>query len=176
MSAFRGVGTIVIVFLAAATALALPQRGVNQQPDDPAVVARFEAAVGEYLRTHRFTDPIDLQARCLPGFTARASAILLDEPPVPQEGGLFTPEVVALLRARIAALALPESTSRTRMHPVAVGQPLATGRNARLPTAIAGVLPPLPEDLDYRLVGADLILADLRTNVVVDALRQWREP
>ena len=56
-----------------------------------------------------------------------------------------------------------------------MGGRLAAGRGARIPRTIGAVVPRLPDDLDYRIVGADLVLLDLRTNAVVDALRNWRE-
>jgi hypothetical protein len=36
---------------------------------------------------------------------------------------------------------------------------------------ITDLLPLLPEDVDYRLVGRDLVLVDVRTNLVIDVLR-----
>jgi hypothetical protein len=174
MMAFRVLGTGVIATLAVTTAVAAaPQRDVNPRPADPAVLARFDAAVGDYLRLHRFPDPIDLETLCLPEASAHASAALLDEPPAPREGDVFTPDVVALIRARIAALTLSTHIAHPRVH-VVVGQRMAAGRGARLPGVLAGVLPPVPDDLGYRIAGNDLVLVDLRTNLVIDALRDWR--
>jgi hypothetical protein len=41
---------------------------------------------------------------------------------------------------------------------------------SNVPPAVLAVLPPLPEDIEYRFVGHDLILHDVRTNLVVDVL------
>jgi hypothetical protein len=45
------------------------------------------------------------------------------------------------------------------------GLPLVT-----IPPKLLKALPELPEDLEYRLVGRDLILLDVRSGVVVDML------
>jgi hypothetical protein len=174
MMAFRVLGAGVIASLVAATAVAaVPQRDVNDPTGGRAVLARFDAAVGNYLRLHRFPDPIDLETLCLPEAAAHSSAALLDEPPTPREGDVFTPDVVALIRARIAALTLSTHIAHPRVH-VDVGERIAAGRGARLPGVLASVLPPVPDDLGYRIAGLDIILVDLRTDLVIDALRDWR--
>lgn len=176
MMAFRVLGTAVMAVLAVTAAVAAaPQREVNGEAAERAALVRFEAAVGDYLRAHRFPDPIDLETLCLPEAAAYAAAARLDEPPPPREGEVFTPDFVALIRARIAALALPAHVARPRVHAVAVGDRLVAGRSGRPPEVVLGVLPPIPDDLEYRLAGHDLVLLDLRTNVVVDAVRHWRE-
>ncbi len=177
MKAFRVLGTAVTIVLAVTTAVvAAPQRAVNGEPGGArAALERFDAAVGDYLRTHRFPDPVDLETLCLPEAAARAAAARFDEPPPLREGTVFTPDVVALIRARIGAMGLPAHLPQPRVHRVAVGDRLAAGRSARPPRAVLGVLPPIPEDLAYRLAGNDLVLVDLRTDVIVDAMRDWRE-
>jgi hypothetical protein len=176
MTAFRVLGTGVITVLAVTTAVvAAPQRGVNGEPGARAALARFDAAVGDYLRTHRFPDPVDLETLCLPEAAAHTSTARIDEPPPLGEGNVFTPDLVALIHARIVALALPAHMAQPRGHAVVVGDRLVPGRSARPPKAVIGVLPPILDDLDYRLAGNDLVLVDLRTNVIVDAIRDWRE-
>jgi hypothetical protein len=59
---------------------------------------------------------------------------------------------------------------------VAVGDRLVPGRSARPPKAVLGALPVIPDALNYQLAGNDLVLVDRRTYVVVDAIRDWREP
>jgi hypothetical protein len=175
MMAFRGLGTGVMTVLAVTAVVAAPQRDVNGAPDGRAALARFDAAVSDYLQTHRVPDPIDLETLCLPEAAAHASAARLDEPPPPREGDVFTPDLVAVIRARVAALALPTHRPSRRVHAIAVGDRLVPSRGTRPPRAVRGVLPPIPGDLDYRLAGNDLVLLDLRTDLVVDAVRHWRE-
>ena len=41
---------------------------------------------------------------------------------------------------------------------------------ARRPACLAAVLPRLPEELEYRVVGVTLVLVDVHANLVVDVL------
>ncbi len=179
MRGFLGLGTGVMTILAVTTTVttavaAVPQRDVTGEPAERAALVRFDAAVADYLRTHRLPDPVDLETLCLPEAATHASAARLDEPPPPREGDVFTAELVALVRVRIAALGLPTQRPPRRLPAVAVGDRLVAGRNARPPKAVVGILPPVSEELEYRLAGNDLVLLDLRTSVIVDALRDWR--
>jgi hypothetical protein len=162
-------GTTVIAIFAATAVAAQPS--IQAAPAEGAALQRFDAAIAEYLRTHRFPEPLDLETLCLPEQAAYAGA-RFDEPPAPREGDVFK----AVIRSRIAALNLPTKAGPPRALVVAVGQQLAAGRTAPVPKVIAAVLPPIPDDLGYRLTGADLVLLDLRTYVVVDAVRGWRVP
>jgi hypothetical protein len=40
------------------------------------------------------------------------------------------------------------------------------------PWSVFRALPPLPEELEYRFVGRDLVLIDVTANLVVDVLRK----
>lgn len=53
----------------------------------------------------------------------------------------------------------------------AVNEPFSWALGNVMPPALTAVLPPLPEELQYRLVGADLVLIDIDANLVVDILR-----
>ena len=174
MKTLRWFGTTVIAIFAAATAVAA-QPSIEAPPAESAALRRFDVAIAEYLRTHRFPEPLDLETLCLPERTEYAGP-RFDEPPAPREGDVFTPEVKALIRTRIATLNLPTQAGPPRPLVVAVGHRLAAGRSAPLPKALAAVLPPIPDDLGYRLTGADLVLMDWRTYVVIDAVRGWRVP
>jgi hypothetical protein len=44
-------------------------------------------------------------------------------------------------------------------------------RGALVWPCILNALPPLPDELQYRFVGVDLILVDIHANLVVDILR-----
>ena len=55
--------------------------------------------------------------------------------------------------------------------PITVNKPLPWGAGRSTFTWLLAALPALPEDLEYRLVGRNLVLIDLRANIVVDVLR-----
>jgi hypothetical protein len=41
-----------------------------------------------------------------------------------------------------------------------------------MPPTLLQLLPPLPQQLEYRIVGRDLVLLDLKANLIVDVVRQ----
>lgn len=171
MRAFGILGRVMVAtFVVTGVAVAQVQPGGVVA--DRELVARFDGAVAEYLRAHRFPE-IDLETICLPDGGGYGAA-RLDEPPAPREGEVFVPALTAVIRTRIAALELGTQKPAVRGPRAAVGDRLAAGRGGRIPRAVATVLPAIPEDLDYRLVGPDLVLLDLRTNIVIDTLREWR--
>jgi hypothetical protein len=45
-------------------------------------------------------------------------------------------------------------------------------RGAGMWPCVLNALPPLPEELEYRIVGRDLVLVDVHANLVVDILRE----
>lgn len=93
---------------------------------------------------------------------------------------LFTNEIGADLRRRLDSLlqgtdgknvrgAILDATPSGRVEPAApypVAAPLSS-----VPTAVLEALPPLPDALEYRFVGRDLIVRDVDANLVVDVLR-----
>ena len=61
------------------------------------------------------------------------------------------------------------------MTPGSAPRPVVNGRfpwarGAMMPPDILQVLPPLPEELQYRIVDHDLILIDMHADLVVDIL------
>jgi hypothetical protein len=120
-----------------------------KETSDPAEITRREHALGNAVRA------------------ARAGA---------KQGEVFTPEVCRILRETIrdnfrrrppneshAALAsVPETPLKVNdTYPSSI--PLAT-----VPPTLLAQLPPLPDGIEYRLVGNRLILRDIDANLVVD--------
>ncbi|MBM3819890.1 MAG: hypothetical protein FJW14_12870 [Acidimicrobiia bacterium] len=70
--------------------------------------------------------------------------------PLPRPGSLFTPAVSEVFRVRIAAA-------------------IREGRNEE-EGGILYALPPLPVELDYRIVGRDIAIVDVDMHLVVDTL------
>lgn len=56
--------------------------------------------------------------------------------------------------------------------PPVVNEPFPWALGNVMPPALIAVLPELPEELQYRLVGADLVLIDVDADLVVDILRR----
>jgi hypothetical protein len=99
-------------------------------------------------------------------------------------GDLFTPAVAGFFRRQISA-ALRESGRelRTSLEDPTTGMPidlpsvevngmLPWGAGERLWPSLMKTLPDLPAELDYQLVGRDLVLLDVSLNIVVDILER----
>lgn len=158
---------------------------------DPAAeqrsLARFEAATADYVRLRHFVEPAwpplsfiaDLEA--VERRAEQLRAAIRAARPHAGQGDLFTAELAEVLRRRVST-ALPdhnegiaimnwpdgEDDSGTDWRPV-VHDPVpwhvfgATWPVFRL-------LPPLPPELAYRLIGRTLVLVDVGANLVVDTL------
>jgi hypothetical protein len=75
------------------------------------------------------------------------------------ERGYVAAEVLAAINEEIAPGPLT----------LAINEPLTSGL-ATMPPAILQALPDLPSELQYSFVGADLVLLDIHSNLVVDVL------
>jgi hypothetical protein len=100
------------------------------------------------------------------------------------EGDLFTPAVAKVFRERIAdALTargfLPEEVTAASIEEIEEGAPLPVVngrfswmRGAAMWPCVLSALPLLPDDVQYRIVGRELVLVDVHANLVVDILRE----
>jgi hypothetical protein len=124
-----------------------------KETDDPAKITAREKALGDSVRKLRST--------------AKAGDIF---------GKDTTPLILEIVRAdwkkrpavdRAAILAeMPKPFVPTINMRYPVGQPLVT-----FPPNLLKLLHQLPEDLEYRFVGRDLILRDVKANIIVDVIR-----
>lgn len=129
-----------------------------KETDDPSHISAREQALGDSVRKLRPT--------------AKAGDIF---------GTDMSPLIVEILRddwekrttedraAIIAEMPKPFVPKINMRYPV--GQPLLT-----FPPNLLKVLHQLPEDLEYRFVGRDLILRDVKANIIVDVIRNARPP
>lgn len=156
--------------------------GVNQ---DSLVIESFEKNVAEYVKLHKKAEgglpaakptdsshTINERRRLLATKieAARASA---------NRGDLFSPEVSQLFK-RLIAMAYQSSGPTKVRTSLRHDEPVRDVRmqvNASYPEtvplqttppSILLNLPPLPPELDYRIVGQDLVLRDTAANIIVD--------
>ena len=149
-------------------------------------VSSFLKAVDHYVVTHRVTEAILPDVMCLPDHTVaelnELAAMPLDVRPMPQEGDIFAPDVAEIFRDRIGAalrhhginvwdLVAEMNEDELVAAPVRVAKPLPWGVGDRTIGYLTAGLPSLPEELEYRLVARDLVLFDVRENIVVDVVR-----
>jgi hypothetical protein len=93
-----------------------------------------------------------------------------------REGDLFTPEIGRMFRARVDEMLSPHDISLLgdeswTVGDAAVNEPLPDGASHLMPAALIYRFPPLPEDVEYRIVNADLVLWDIQADLVIDVLR-----
>ncbi|HKY19889.1 MAG TPA: hypothetical protein VJM31_01605 [Vicinamibacterales bacterium] len=160
-------------------------------PDEaqPASLLQFKEAIHQYVQLHRRierqlppfrphsdTENIIESSNAMAGalHTARVNA---------REGDIFTPEMAALLRTRVSdALAARGFTAESMVAAMLeeadtdAPLPLVNGRfpwrrGAAMWPCVLDALPKLPDELQYRFVGRDLVLVDTHADLVVDILR-----
>jgi hypothetical protein len=168
-----------------------PLRGPTwaQQPAETAAVERFHLAVNKYVSLHRqferylpppldFTDPREAER----SMRALAEGLKRARPFV-GEGNIFLGEIAISIRGALASAvrnADPEcqralgdvlAVPHLSVWSETVNDAFPWAMSRMLPTCIADALPELPVELQYRIVGPDLVLIDLHANLIVDILR-----
>jgi len=142
--------TIQRVVWIAAVALAAVTLEARQQID-AGVIVQFQRAADSYAFEHRQAE--------------RRSA----PPPSLVEGAFFTPLVAAAFRDRIrtSGCGIPQGAAGDS----AVPRLNQSSEGAKaLPPCLSAVLPALPAELEYRVSGVALLLADAHLHIVVDVL------
>ena len=150
------------------------------------ILQRFQQQIDEYMEIHRRFEkdlpPVKPQnpAEVSASQKALAAKIRLERKnPVP--GAIFTPVTRTIFRRRLQAqLTGPDGAAirqlltadTPRSFPLRVnaeyprGWPLSS-----VPPAVLAALPKLPDDLEYRFVGRDMILLDVHANLIVDFIK-----
>jgi hypothetical protein len=160
----------------------------GQTPTEERALHRFGQAVSEYARLHQqlerslppleVTDDMEALYEVIDALADR----IREARPQARQGDIFDPAVSHFLRIRIQ--------TTLRDHEIEVGNLLAdimaevppgTERprvnerfpwewGAAVPLCVLEVLPELPEDLEYRFAGRDLVLVDIHAELVVDIM------
>ena len=156
-----------------------------QQPANPdaKLVAEFESRVADYVKLHKQIKsklplkPTDAAAR-ITAHQEDFSAQLIAARSGAKQGDLFTPPIAAEIR-RLISIAMQGNGARRVHQSLKRAEPVhlqlrvndAYPKNVPLqsmpPTLLAN-LPRLPADLEYRVVGNDLVLRDVDANIVLD--------
>lgn len=155
----------------------------------PDAVQAFTSATRDYALMHRRLEqqlgPMEVTANpavILRHIENMAAAIRASRPDAKQ-GDLFTPALAPVLRTRIATALAEHDFTADDVRAAALGEgaefasvPLRVNGtfpwilgNAMFPTILAA-LPPLPPELQYRIVGDDLLLIDVHASLIVDIL------
>jgi hypothetical protein len=189
LRAFAGVARVAFAAAAGFILGSAPGAAQPVQGDAP-VIARFQSAVADYAALHRrlevSIEPIvvtaDLQI-ITRGIDAMAAAMRAARPDA-RQGDLFTPEMATILRVRVKDALLAHGLTVEDVRAAAL-EDMAGSRGVLLPVngtfpwhaastvpaCVFEALPDLPPDLEYRLVGRDMVLVDLHASLIVDVLR-----
>jgi len=149
----------------------------------------FDQRIDRYVRLHRRLER-DLPPEHLFGdFEDMPIAVdalhnaMIDARPNARAGTFFTPGVTELLITRLAraitASGLTPAEAMIAMNlgyrrgipGVHVNDRIPPGRHVRVWPALLAGLPALPEELEYRFVGWDLVLVDVHADLIVDILK-----
>jgi hypothetical protein len=164
--------------------------GVWAQERDDNPMRQFESRVAAYVALHRsveqsvptprvFTDSAEAEKM----FRALTRAIQAKRAPV-NEGEIFVAEAAPEFRRRIGNALLAANadlrhlfaemrdTTLPSARPPVVNETFSWALGSLMPPQVLMVLPTLPDELEYRFVGRDLVLIDLHANLVVDVLRE----
>ncbi len=188
MTAHRNRFAWLPLVLAVALGTDVAGRGAQGKPKTERVVLQeFQAGIDAYMAIHaRFEkDHPEAKTADTPEKIREArralAAKIRAERRNPRQGDIFNPEVRTVFRRRLRrelegpqgpdiTLVLNDESAKwfpPRVHAeYPEGWPVTT-----VPQAILAVLPKLPEDLEYRFVGNDLILHDVHANLIVDFIK-----
>jgi len=174
------VGTLVVLELS--FGFAQTQSDTTHATDDAKVVADFGSRVAKYVELAKKAggspkptkDPAQL-AEERRQFADKVQSARADS----KQGDVFTPGIAAYFKRQIAAtfagpngrkirVSLKHAEPIQGLHLKINGAyPQAVPRQSTPPTLLLN-LPRLPKELEYRIVGRDLALHDIATNLIVD--------
>jgi hypothetical protein len=162
-----------------------PSDGVKVNPDAQ-VLQDFKKRIDAYMELHNRLEKrtprlkeTDDPAKIKASQDALAAAIR-SERAAAKQGDIFTPEIAERLRRLMHPEVTGNKGAETKKTikedappAVAVKVNAKYPEDAPLPTVppnLLASLPQLPEDLEYRVIGNNLILRDVHANVIVDFL------
>jgi hypothetical protein len=174
-----GAGALVLVFGIRLAA------GPPTPDQDDAVVKEFESRVTKYLDLRkreagsapRPTNSPEKIVESQQDLATKTKALRQDA----KQGDIFTPEIAAYFRRQISAtLAGPHGhkvrASLRHAEPVHVPSPQVNQTYPQgiplqsTPPTLLLNLPRLPKELEYRIIGRNLVLHDLASNIIVDVV------
>jgi Skp family chaperone for outer membrane proteins len=148
------------------------------------IVAAFEGRVKEYaVLRERLEDKLpklqkDATPEQIKAHKTRFEEIVRAARPAAKQGDLFTPDIVANIRATIRELYKGEKLQAVReeiLEAETAGVPLRVNYTypdskelTQIPPTLLLKLPQLPKQVKYRFVGNNLLLVDRENGLIVD--------
>jgi hypothetical protein len=156
-------------------------------PKDSAVLKDFDSRVNDYMKLEKGLVQTEPSAPTRPTPSAKQiveaqkelAAKVRGARPNAKQGDIFTPEIAAFFRQQIAAPLAGKHGPKIRASlrhaepvkpiPLKVDDDYPNGLPLQsTPPTLLLNLPKLPKELDYRIVGHDLVLHDTNANLIVD--------
>jgi hypothetical protein len=182
-------GRAVLPLAAAMLLTVVASSPLAQTVPPPSPIAAFAVATRDYAAMHRRIErqlpPIEINAgaesigRAVDELTNAIRYARKDA----QQGDIFTPEVAPLLRSAIHAGLLDHGLTEEDIRRVERAEGIDASKvmlrvNESFPWLAASAmfpcvidaLPPLPPELQYRIVGNTLVLVDVHASLIVDIL------
>jgi hypothetical protein len=158
-------------------------------PDTQAVV-QFQRAADDYAFWHRRIErrqpslAVTADAAAIRRAVDTLAAAIRAGRADAREGDLFTAPLPQIFRARILRAMRAHELTVADLEVGDGSAPVALAVNSAMPwhasdatpPCVLEVLPPLPPELQYRFVGADLLLVDVHASLIVDILRDAAIP
>ena len=180
-----GVACLLAVIFVVATAAPLAvHRAMRQDDQDTAAFRQFHEEVARYLAIHT-----TLRAE-VPGPVPQSTARELNDAsdmlanairrarPRPRQGDFFSAEAIRLITTRLrealkspnaaAALAGIDDEQPATLRPQLYLRFPAANEMATMPPSLLRLLPRVPAELEYRIVGEYLVLRDVKAAMIID--------
>lgn len=153
------------------------------------VIHDFNHRVDWYVRLHRRLErglPPERLFGDLEDMSFAVDALhqaLIDARPNAKPGTFFTPAAAELLTTRLARAITASGRTPAEawiamnlgylagIPEARVNARIPQGRHVRVWPSLLAALPALPEELEYRFVGWDLVLVDVHADLVIDVLK-----
>jgi hypothetical protein len=185
---FRVVRHVAVVVMIAALGTAIAAASSQEEADlfQSTELCKLEGRLTQYAALHRKLEaPLPLK----PSVSAYALSVrrgylasaIKNARPRARQGEFFTPDVAQLFRD-IIDVALTGRDAEAMLndlyddHPAPLGfhprvyDPYPEWATHEMPIVLVQSLPPLPEDLEYRLLDHDLVLWDIHADLMLDVL------
>lgn len=155
----------IVLLMLLALAVGTVEAAAQTIAEQRAIMARFIEAIDQYAAKtecvdgHYFTLPVAMVFRQVIARTGSAGSA----------GSVGSVGSAGSVGSGVPAMDAPGPRQAVR---VEVCQPLPLGDSRVPPAVMTTALPTLPAELEYRLVGNDLVIRDVRRNLVVAVLRE----
>ena len=188
---YRSIALLVVCIFAAAGALAGQNAAqIKEQTDDAAALEKFTVSVDGYLTLRRSIEkklPALKNKEELPEMIAAHQQALArkirEGRPNAKPGDIFSRDVREAFRHLILSVFQDPKTAvvNSTVQQQKTAQEVSLRVNGVYPDAVAETtfppallqkLPQLPEELAYRIAGHDLVLVDIKANLVVDLFHE----